>query len=112
MLNKGRIIFVIALAFLCECKNSTGPSYSNVMVPLTNGNSWTFEDTSYAGPDYIQYTGTITVTVTGSGVINGKTYALFDDILTGPTRNDAQGTWRISLDSTYKEYLLYKYPGS
>lgn len=110
-MNKKNLFLPLVLVFLLGCKNSTSPDIPEVMMPLTLGNSWTYDDTSYTYPGFIQYSGTFTVTLTGSTIMKGKKYELFDDILTGPTRNDGEGTWRLSIDSSHSEYLLYKYPG-
>ena len=110
-MSKRKIFILCTLAFFYGCKNSTAPGNNNVMMPLTTGNSWTYQDTVYgSGNEYI-LDGTFTITINGSAVINGKKYATFDDILSSPTRNDAQGTWTLRKDSTRSEYLEFKYPG-
>lgn len=82
------------------------------MLPITIGNSWTYQDTVYGSGNEYVLDQTFSITIISSVVINGKKYATFDDMLSSPTRNDALGTWTLRLDSTRTEYLEFKYPGS
>jgi len=106
---KESLYFLIMLLTItsCETDNSVDvniPSAS-VLLPLDEGNSWTFKRTVYNSNGTVNYTDTISQNIVKDSSLYGLKwfYESYEEIL---YRNDEQGLWRF-----YGEpRLYYRYP--
>jgi hypothetical protein len=112
---RNTILFFILAAFCalqngCKKTDSTvNTNSSNVIWPVTFGNTWTYETTNFSANGTVLSKVVLTNSITGSKRVLGKDYALVN---TGAfVRNDDQGAWMLRDDST-REFFAFKYPGS
>lgn len=108
---KQSLYFVIILLAVVSCKtdNSVDPNIpsTSVLLPLDQGNSWTFMRTVYNTDGSINYSDTITQKIVKDSSLYGFKWSFesYEQIL---YQNDEQGLWGFYTEPR----LYYRYPSS
>ena len=101
-----RILFLSVIIFLFSCSksnnNSTPPTKSDGLLPLSVGNFWQYIKTSYDSTGAVTGTSTDEIDITGQITVSGVTY--YQQYQTSIT-NINSGSFFINLDSNTLEKI-------